>query len=178
MKDNQREDTKLAYIAGLIDGEGSIRIQKCYDRSDWNVKYTPIISFTNTNLEAVELIKEFFQSRSYFRHGPGMKGYKGNKPCYRVQRAGKNAVAQILKKIVPYLLIKRRQAELIIHYAESFVAPKAVGRGVKNGRFIGGKARSEEESSRREGIWYEVNQLNCYHPQRLNEKTPKGEAIV
>lgn len=178
-KDNQREDTKLAYIAGLIDGEGSIRIQK-QKYKDWNDKYTPQISFTNTNLEAIKLVQKFFQTSSCSMHTPGRKGYKGNKICYRTTKAGKDNVLKLVQKLLPYLVIKKQQAKLVIEYAKTFKSAKGLGTRHLNGQFVrGGRIRSEKESKRREKIYQEFRQLNSYHPQRLNEETlVKSETTV
>lgn len=176
-KDNQREDVKLAYIAGLIDGEGTISLNKSTEKAHptWNPKYTPYISFTNTNLEALELVGRFFDSNT--RHHVGSQdGFKGHKQCFRVVKSGKENVKKLLEKLLPYLLIKRKQAELLIEYIDSFVESSGIGRGVKNGRFTGGRAILPQESERREKIFQELKRI--HHPQRLNEKTPKGEAIV
>lgn len=176
-KDNQREDVKLAYIAGLIDGEGTISLNKQTEKAhpQWNPKYTPYIGFTNTNLEALELVGDFLGSN--VRHHVGSKdGFKGNKECFRVVKNGKNNVRKLLEKLLPYLVIKKKQAELVINYCDNFVASSGVGRGVRNGRFTGGRKIDPCESNRRELLFQELKKI--HHPHRLNEKTPKGEATV
>jgi hypothetical protein len=165
-KDNQREATTLAYIAGLIDGEGSIRMVKSYDKAEWSPKYTPHISFTNTNRESVELVSEFIGNDNIFTHDSGKYGYKGRKICFRVQKSGKEAVANILRKLLPYLLIKKRNAELLIEYAEKFEISAGAGRGVKNGQFTGGRIRTDKENQRREKIYQELKAIQGYRTRR------------
>ena len=160
-KDNQREDVTLAYIAGLIDGEGSIRIQKQSEKG-WNPKYTPMISFVNTSLEAVKLIANFLGDTRIFTHDPSKYGYPNRKICYKTYKAGASSVATLLRKLLPYLRIKRRQAELLIDYADNFVPASGQGRGVKNGRFIGGRRRTPQEDERREKIYQELKALHGY----------------
>jgi len=165
-KDNQREDVEIAYIAGLIDGEGCIRMQKQYDRKDWSPKYTPSINFTNTNRESVELISEFFGGTKIFEHYSGDDGFNGNKVCYRTQISGKNLVMNILKKLIPYLRIKKREAELIVEYVENFIPARGVGRNVKNGKFTGGRKILPKEAERREKIYQELKKIHGYITRR------------
>lgn len=164
-KDNQREDIKLAYIAGLIDGEGSIRIAKGLEK-DWNPKYTPMISFVNTNREAVELISNFLGGTRIYIHEPSKYGYPNRKLCYKTQKAGTTAVTILLRKLLPYLLIKKRQAELLIDYSDNFEISIGAGRGVKNGQFIGGRIRTEKENQRREKIYQELKTIHGYVARR------------
>jgi hypothetical protein len=161
IKDNQREAITLAYIAGLIDGEGCIRIQKQSEKTH-NPKYTPQISFTNTNHQSVELISNFFGGAKIYIHEPSKYGYPNRKICYRTYKAGSTSVAIILKKLLPYLLIKEQEAKLLIEYTDNFKPASGVGRNVKNGRFIGGRKRTPEESERREKIYQELKAIHDY----------------
>jgi len=161
-KDNQREDITLAYIAGIIDGEGSIRIQKSSEK-DWNCKYTPMISLVNTNIEVVELVASFLGGTKIHTHNPSKYGYPNRKICYQTCKAGSTSVAIILKKLLPYLMIKRRQAELLIEYSDNLVSARGIGKRMKNGRYImGGRKRTPEENERREKIYQELKSIHNY----------------
>lgn len=159
-EDNQREE--IAYIAGLIDGEGTIRMQK-FIENKWNPKYTPSISFVNTNLEVINLVGEFLKAPP-FTHASN-SGFKRNKICYKVQKSGAKATVEPLQKLLPYLRIKKKQAELVLKYCKDY-KPKQ-GCGIK------GNYRTEEENLFRESIYQQIKELNQYKrisPATTNRK--------
>ena len=88
-------EPEAAYIAGLVDGEGSI-IQK----KGWLV-----MSLGSTCHEAIEFLQDKVGGRSYFYPtGSGM----GHKPFWRWQLSKKYAVREVLRRLGPYLIIKRQ----------------------------------------------------------------------
>lgn len=102
-------DSEKAYIAGIIDGEGSIMLQKIHA----NEYPAPCISIASTTLELLNWIKE--------RVGKGTIRKKKNynldkhKNCYSYILRHNDAIA-LLKEVYPYLVIetKRKRAELIL----------------------------------------------------------------
>ena len=94
-------DSEKAYIAGIIDGEGSIMLQKIHA----NEYPAPCISIASTTLELLNWIKE--------RVGKGTIRKKKN--CYSYILRHNDAIA-LLKEVYPYLIIetKRKRAELIL----------------------------------------------------------------
>ncbi len=153
-EDNQREE--IAYMAGLIDGEGTIRMSK-FKEKNWNSKYTPTISFVNTNLEVVNLIGKFINAKRVYIHDGSKTGFKGNKPCYKVQKSGTIAVVEPLEKLLPYLRIKKKQAELILKYCKEQKPATKKGIQWRNGNY-----RDEKENIFREGIYQQIKRLNQY----------------
>ena len=153
-KDNQRE-ADIAYIAGLIDGEGTIRMNAFKEKANWNPKYMPYISFVNTNMEVIELVKEFLNAKTIIRHSPGDKGFKGNKVCYKVQKSGPKSVIKPIETLLPYLRIKKPQAILVLEYCKKY-DPTA-----KEGKYI-----SKKELKFRDSIYKQIKALNCYKSTR------------
>jgi hypothetical protein len=172
-KDNQREE--IAYIAGLIDGEGTIRMQKYSQKGKtWNPKYTPMIFFTNTDLEAIKLVGRFIRA-NIIEHVGSKNGFNGSKQCYRVCRAGAKSVIKPIETLLPFLRIKKKQAELVLKYCRNY---NPIRRDGKKGNY-----RTDEENNFREGIYLLIKELNQYgksRPQRLSEGTSliRDEAIV
>lgn len=103
-------ETEKAYIAGIIDGEGSIMLQKIHK----NEHHSPCISITSTTLELLEWIKIVI--------GKGTKNYnmEVHKDCYSYVLRRNNAIS-LLNDIYPYLIIrsKKKRAELIINTYKS-----------------------------------------------------------
>lgn len=110
------EDTKLAWLAGLWDGEGSIAM---FERKERNriIKFCPALVLVNTNLdiinEAQKLLKELGANFHFFTR-------KSNNPkwktVYQLTTRNSGYIAKVLVAINPYLVGKRSQAELMLRY--------------------------------------------------------------
>jgi len=113
------EIAKLSYLAGIVDGEGSIIINKDKARRGRTSKqnrgesHALLISMGNTNSEVVRWIEE--------RFGGGTYRQRRNRPRRDVYfwRVWGIEAYKLLKKIRPFLVIKRKQAELGITFQES-----------------------------------------------------------
>lgn len=106
---NKLKPEETAYIAGIIDGEGSIMLIKFHS----NQLPSPCVSISSTTLELLEWIK--------FKTGIGIIKSKKN---YNIERH-KNSYTYTLKyndaidfirEIEPYLIInsKKERADLIL----------------------------------------------------------------
>jgi len=107
------EEAKWAWLAALIDGEGCItwshRIRHGVD------EYSIKIIICSTTLELLEEIKKHFDcSNIRILRGKG-HGRFGNKPQYVVCFEYKKARA-ILPKIIPFLIVKRKRAEIAYEF--------------------------------------------------------------
>ncbi len=112
-------DTTIAYLAGILDGEGSIMIRK----TDYRVRnpkygdcvnpsYTPRVGIKNTNEDVIKLFKDVFHGH-YHRDRVvyySQNGFRPTKIIYSYGAEHRLAVI-ICKTLLPYLIIKRRQAE-------------------------------------------------------------------
>lgn len=99
----------LAYTAGIIDGEGNIRLNKAYKSRC----YTPLLTVTNTN----PIITDWLQ----FFYGGSVGVYKSGKanwkPSYYWRLCGVEVV-NLLKLVKPYIKLKVPQVELILKFWE------------------------------------------------------------
>ena len=114
-QDNQRQAVLFAYIAGLMDGEGTIRINRVTwsKHPNWNIRYSGAISIGMTDQKAIELFVELFGSKMRIERVPNRK------VIYRWGTSGNIVVPKILKQFLPYLRVKKKQAELVIKYCEN-----------------------------------------------------------
>lgn len=103
-------EVELAYIAGFVDGEGSISI---YRRA--KDTYTPYLSVSNTNLEVLEYINHVLGDTGYLikMKMPNPK----HKTAWKLRFDSVKCNA-ILKLLLPYLRLKHRQAEMAIIVAD------------------------------------------------------------
>jgi len=145
------EREKLIYLAAIIDGEGSIGVElsspctiKRNGKEVWQRKknyYICRVAVINTNTGLLDWIKENFKG-SISTHN---KGAANRKPCYRWQLFGKDQKA-FLEKIIPFLFIKKKQAELVLKLRNT------VG---KTGRLL-----TDEVLEKRRQIWLKCKELN------------------
>ncbi len=100
-----------AYLAGLVDGEGTISV-----KSESKMRpYVCYLSVCNTNIEVIRLFADIFGGKCRKRNwSNNQKNISHNwKPCYEWQLSKRQAVNAI-KLLLPYLRIKKRQAVLVI----------------------------------------------------------------
>jgi len=132
---------KRSYLAGIIDGEGSIGIEHlspCKNRKkDY---YACRLTVINTSKELMDLLKYHFKGQYDQR-----KLIPGHKPCYRWHVFGQD-LEYALQELLPYLFIKREQALLVLRYRET------VG---KTGWNV-----SDEVLAQRKELWLSCKQLN------------------
>jgi hypothetical protein len=105
--------TQAAYIAGIFDGEGTITINRTKQEQYHNWSYTPNCFVTNTNEELLHWLRN---STRVGRISESDRYRKENhKRAYRWKLYTKE-VRQLLEAIQPFLVIKKRQAEIILEF--------------------------------------------------------------
>ena len=113
-------ETEKSYIAGIIDGEGSIMLQRIHK----NEFPCPCISVASTSLELLSCLKKTI--------GKGMivskKNYnpEAHKDCYSYVLRRNDAI-KLIEEIYPYLVIdsKKKRAKLIIEKYKAVYGEKA-----------------------------------------------------
>ena len=102
----------LAYLAGVMDSDGSITI----DKNTWRVRtlnqspaYQEMLCISQIHPGAVQLAQELFGGSVSTQKPRGI----GRQTMIRWQARNKVAVAAV-KALIPFLRIKRRQAEIIL----------------------------------------------------------------
>lgn len=102
---------QLAYLAGLVDGEGCLHyLHQTYKKSDY---YYPRLSITNTNKWVLEWVKLLFGGTIRLDK---RKAKPHHKVKYRWCTNCKNAVI-LVESLLPYLKIKMKEAKIFIQYS-------------------------------------------------------------
>jgi hypothetical protein len=119
---NQQERS-LAWLAGILDGEGSISIQ-VYTLPDGRVRLTPFVSIVNCDVGILTGCREVLAEIGvYYRDckKPMTTGqFNGSLFCQNIRCDGEKPVRKLIEAVVPYLRsVKRRNAETILQYLDS-----------------------------------------------------------
>ncbi len=158
---NLREaDLQLAYLAGLVDGEGSISIKH---NKVTNV-YSATIAVGMTQLEGLKLLVEVFGGKIREDLTSNRKS-----TMYRWQLTSKADVTRVLEALLPFLRVKKDLAVKVLTFYREGVFQKG-GRGTT----------SIAEQERRKDLYCKVKELNNVRaPATTNRaNTREGEVIV
>jgi hypothetical protein len=103
-------DNEKGYIAGIIDGEGTISLEK---RKFSNVKIHPVISISNCSLELLNHIQKIIKCGTVRL---AKKANQKARPEYKLSINRINQIEGLLSIITPYLILKRKQAEIVLEF--------------------------------------------------------------
>ena len=124
-------ETDVAYLAGIIDGEGSIMLNK-YHKSEYPA---PCIAVSSSDLELLEWIKNLIQAGRINKK----KNYnpEKHKTSYTYSLYYNRAI-EIMELIEPYLVIvrKKKRAQHIVKYYKDVT--------VRNGRYNAEQKKAKE----------------------------------
>ena len=133
-----------AYIAGLFDGEGSVLITR--DKHNY---YTLQVQLVLTHKEAIDKLAAMTGG---FVCRPTRPSDPNRLPAWRWGLKSRKAAA-FLEQVLPYLIVKRRQAELGL----AFQSRCAVGKHASRGGF---RPLPQEEWDAREHLYWQIRVLN------------------
>ena len=113
-------DTELAYLAGIIDGEGCFFIGLFRTKATKNLlNYHTYIKISNNEKSLIDWVHEKAGATNIQQDRLTRKSLV-NRRCYSSQITGATLDA-LLPKILPYLVIKRRQCEIMIRMRNTFI---------------------------------------------------------
>ena len=149
----------LAYIAGIVDGEGSIFASWRYKNKSHNnhVKMTVGFGCNMTDKNVIDFIASKFLLKVY--ECPGTK-----RKSYAIRIAGSKQLELFLIPLLPYLIAKKHVAELALNVIETF--------GEKGRREV-----SQENIEKRQRYWQELRYSNHFDGGRKIHIYP-GERIL
>lgn len=150
----KKEQLLRAYLAGVLDGEGCININQMKRLArNGNIYHTLYVTVGTTDNILPQLFHKTFGGSLMTRM---VKGY--DKPRYIWQVAARKA-KKVLLELLPYLKLKKEQAELAIEFAtEKQKSPKLWDRE-KNGNFKG-VGLSKERIKLYYQYWLKMKQLH------------------
>ena len=108
--------TDLAYMAGIVDGEGYISLARRNSRRNKSgIRYDIQIGVTNTNKWLLETFRFTFGGSISKKKKGYEKSLPSSQDCFNWQVSNQQALITI-KTLLPYLRLKRPQAELAITF--------------------------------------------------------------
>jgi len=121
------EETRLAWLAGIIDGEGCLTIFRRTRKDRRGVKYmSPAanVTITNTSVEMISACREILDALSvkYTLNDPHRGSCYAKKPLVRISVRNYGSMQVLLKAILPYMVAKRFQAEKVMEFARRAMA--------------------------------------------------------
>jgi len=102
-------ETDLAYIAGLVDGEGHI----CILSANNETSFTTQLGISNTDREILDWIQGIFDGYIYDK-----QKIKGRKQGYQIRWNKQVRIKEILTLLLPYLRIKKIQALMVLEFID------------------------------------------------------------
>lgn len=148
------EPVTLAYVAGIIDGEGTIFISKGKPAKERvTPTYVGCLRVGNTDKRLIDFLHVTFGEGGV--HERKMSATNANwKNCWMWAVTGP-AAARAVRAVRPYLRLKGAQADLLLEFVDGFLSFERIGRfGV-----------SPEEETRRENLRQLIRELNRKGPR-------------
>lgn len=97
-----------AYLAGLFDGEGSIRIQS-YGGTNFKVR----CCLVNCHLPVMRAIVAAYGGRFHVRSARALQ--KNHRQSFAIQWDGTQIVERLLRTIQPFAIIKRAEIDVVLN---------------------------------------------------------------
>lgn len=115
---NKLTPREAAYLAGLIDGEGTITIhrRRPLPSNQFRLYYRPVVIIINTDLPLLEHVKKICGTGWV---GISMHGHGERKTCYNFQLGRRSEIYWLLTQILDDLFLKKEQGELLLEFINS-----------------------------------------------------------
>ena len=108
--------TDWAYLAGVLDSDGCVNISKQKGRREpKRSQYTLRVCITNTSRILIDWLLTEIGGTAYISN---LTAPKHHKTAWRWTVRGYEAIP-ILRKVIPYLRVKCKRAELAIQFAKT-----------------------------------------------------------
>jgi len=129
---------ELAYLAGIVDGEGTVNIAFIKTSGEYRAR----LYVVNTSYALIEWIKARFGGLVYKRISKNEKW----KPKYEWVMPVSRKDTKLLKQLIPYLVIKKQQAGLVLELIATIGNP--------------GRKLTQETIAKRKELFEKNKQLN------------------
>ena len=113
------DEKQLAWLAGIVDGEGTITMYEMHTNRGYRW-IRPIFQIINTNIDLMrkcqEIIGTITREPKINKKGKTKDWKSHYRPCYTIQITKQEDIKLICVVLYPYLIAKKKQAELMIEF--------------------------------------------------------------
>jgi hypothetical protein len=128
MDNQQATEAQKGWLAGIIDGEGCLSM-RVYRRKNGYWRSSVFLKVDNTNKEIIDCVGHIFSLMNIPHYICERGRTTSHKPVYQIIVQGLKRCGNALPKIHPYLIGKRKQAELLMSF---------VGRRINHNKLYAG----------------------------------------
>jgi hypothetical protein len=122
-----RDELRLAWLAGIIDGEGCLTIFRRTYRDRRGIKQllpAANVTITNTSVEMIGACRGILDTLGvkYTMNDPHAGSCCAKKPLVRISVRNYGSIQVLLKAILPHMVAKRFQAEQVLEFVRRAMA--------------------------------------------------------
>lgn len=117
-------NTDLAWLAGFIDGEGYVKVQRQVVNGKFY--YQPTIVIRNTHLPTQKHVVKLLNDMGIECHLKG-EDRGPHRRSYRVIVTGQEKLLRCGEAILPHMVTKKEQVALLVEWCQSRLASKPKG---------------------------------------------------
>lgn len=111
---------EIGWLAGIIDGEGTITVCKTHRKNpNANLLFSPRVQVINTNADIIQKVCEILDVHNISFSIQEVQGHLGSKQIWRVILTRMSEIAKLMNLIKSCLVGKRSQAELMSRFVDS-----------------------------------------------------------
>ena len=164
MHGTQTEPVLYAYLAGVFDGEGCIQVERSHrqvepGRHQRRIVYIYTLSVAMTNLPVLEIFKKTFGGSIYKRT---FSPPENKSSIYRWRVTSRPQTQRVLKALVPYMVVKKKQAQFMLDVIDAWKSFKGGSRKIHR--------ISDEEMLRREESYVIMRKFNAVGGRATTER--------
>ncbi len=161
MHGNQRQAVLLAYLAGILDGEGCIRIGRAKKKR--NPVYTAYVQVGMTD----KIIPELFHQT--FGGNLREERVSDRRSIWRWTCNSRVKVTEVLKAMLPFVIVKKKQIEIALDFCENFVNFRVNQYSINNSKFKNSFLH-DQEIQRREELYQKMKKFNAVGAAATTER--------
>lgn len=160
--ENKSKQIIYAYIAGLMDGDGTFVINRSCSKNILP-RYTIAIEISQINFQSIYFIKKKFNCSLYTKK-PNLK--KNKKKQYRIHFRIEGII-EFLEDLIPYLYMKRQQAKNLLILQQN----------INEYKYLKGKALPQSVREFRHQLYLKNGKLNATGKNKYQETEKLKENI-
>jgi len=153
MDNKQATPIELAYLAGIIDGEGWIGLQKRLQRK-W-ITYKPALRITNTDANIINVVRKIWENVGVDGHiyeNDQQPSVPNGKQILNIQLNKQSDIKRILDAVIPYLVGKKARAEMLLKFLDKTIDREEAYLAIKQANQKGKSSETTRETPQGEDI--------------------------